>query len=183
MTAVNDDLDKIARDEADLAARKARLGVDQPESPTVIDVDADGNVTAPSTAVVVPDEPEPWPHEVLRDFYGEDWEVRQPSEQALAAFALSSGKYIPQKLQNPPDQKPSVQKLPVVTGVAWVIVAVVEIASAAVPLIIPGAEPVEVSVATVDIETDATPDIDPGGAGSPLPNQPPSHVPSQLNIV
>lgn len=100
MTAVNDDLDKIARDEADLAARKARLGVDQPESPTVIDVDADGNVTAPSTAVVVPDEPEPWPHEVLRDFYGEDWEVRQPSEQALAAFALSSGKYIPQKLQN-----------------------------------------------------------------------------------
>lgn len=99
MTSFNDDPAKIARDEADLAERKRRLGLEKTDGPEVIEIDESGEVKA-ETAVATVDEPEPWQHEILADFYGEDWEVRKPSEQALAGFALASGKYVPQKLQN-----------------------------------------------------------------------------------
>lgn len=98
MTAFTDDLSKIERDEADLAERKRRLGLEKSDEPTVIDIDETGEIKD-SDELAVP-EKEPWPHEILADFYGEDWEVRKPSEQALAGFALAAGKYVPQKLQN-----------------------------------------------------------------------------------
>lgn len=98
MTTFADDPAKIARDEADLAERKRRLGLEKTDEPTVIDLDETGEIKD-SDELAVP-EKEPWPHEILADFYGEDWEVRKPSEQALAGFALAAGKYVPQKLQN-----------------------------------------------------------------------------------
>ncbi|TCN51783.1 hypothetical protein EV641_109174 [Rhodococcus sp. SMB37] len=99
MTAFSDDPAKIARDEADLAERKRKLGLEKSDAPEVIDLDESGEV-APAASAVAVAEKEPWAHELLTDFYGEDWEVRKPTEQALAGFALAAGKYVPQKLQN-----------------------------------------------------------------------------------
>lgn len=97
MSAFQEDPAKIARDEAELAERKNRLGLEGADAPEVIEVTEDGQIATPTTVAVA--EKEPWPHEILADFYGEDWEVRKPTEQALAGFALASGKYVPQKLQ------------------------------------------------------------------------------------
>lgn len=98
--ALGDDAEKIARDEADLAERKRKLGIEPDENQLTIDVDEEGNVAPASTEIANPEDVKaPWLFEHI-DFYGEQWEVRKPSQQALAAFALSSGKYIPQKLQN-----------------------------------------------------------------------------------
>jgi hypothetical protein len=55
--------------------------------------------TADASAVAVPDGPMPWEHQKI-DFHGDVLEYRRPTQQALAAFALSSGKYIPQTQQN-----------------------------------------------------------------------------------
>lgn len=80
---------------ADLeAALAAKRGTDP------IVVDSDGEVIAePGTDLATPDAPPPWAHQTI-EFYGDDLEVRKPSEQALAGFSLASGKYVPQKLQN-----------------------------------------------------------------------------------
>ena len=53
----------------------------------------------PAATVAVPDGPMPWEHEKI-DFHGDVLEYRRPTQQALAAFALSSGKYIAQEKQN-----------------------------------------------------------------------------------
>lgn len=99
MTAFTDDPQKIARDEADLAERKRRLGLEKSDELDVLDLDESGELK-PLAADVAVVEKEPWPHAILEGFHGENWEVRQPTEQALAGFALASGKYVPQKLQN-----------------------------------------------------------------------------------
>lgn len=83
----------IEREEALVAKRKAELLARRPEGPQIVEMDENGNVLA------VPEEA-PWEHEMLEDFFGEDFEVRRPTAQALAAFSLCSGKYINQKMQN-----------------------------------------------------------------------------------
>lgn len=100
MTAFSDDPAKIARDEAELAARKRKLGLEKDDSPEVIDIDESGEIAPAADSDVAVAEKEPWAHQELTDFYGENWEVRKPTEQALAGFALAAGKYVPQKLQN-----------------------------------------------------------------------------------
>lgn len=40
-----------------------------------------------------------WPHDII-EMYGEQWQVRIPTQQALTAVTLSSGRYIPQQVQN-----------------------------------------------------------------------------------
>lgn len=45
------------------------------------------------------DTPLPWEHQSL-EFYGDKLEVRKPTQQALAAFGLASGKYVPAEIQN-----------------------------------------------------------------------------------
>ncbi|WAB09528.1 hypothetical protein SEA_WOOPER_25 [Gordonia phage Wooper] len=40
-----------------------------------------------------------WPHDTL-EFKGDTLEVRAPTEQAMAAFSLASGKYVPMQVKN-----------------------------------------------------------------------------------
>lgn len=40
-----------------------------------------------------------WPHETINAF-DEEWQVRVPAQNALTAISLSSGKYVPQQVQN-----------------------------------------------------------------------------------
>ncbi|UOW93009.1 hypothetical protein SEA_CAIB_25 [Gordonia phage CaiB] len=40
-----------------------------------------------------------WPHDTL-EFKGDVLEVRAPTEQAMAAFSLASGKYVPMQVKN-----------------------------------------------------------------------------------
>lgn len=49
--------------------------------------------------LVAGDEQPVWSHDRI-DYLGESWEVRKPQPQALAAFALASGKYISPEMQN-----------------------------------------------------------------------------------
>lgn len=53
----------------------------------------------PSVDLVKTDEPPTWPHDTV-EFMDDVWEVKKPQPQALAAFALASGKYITPKMQN-----------------------------------------------------------------------------------
>lgn len=57
------------------------------------------DLAEPGTTIAKPDGPMPWEHQSI-EFYGETLEVRKPTDQALAAFGLASGKYMPQELQN-----------------------------------------------------------------------------------
>lgn len=84
--------DELRRDEAALAAKREAVEKLRLQGEAVV-LDEHGNVV-PSDAP-----PVPWPHDVL-DFMGEEFEIRRPSAQALAAFSLSSGKYISQDMQN-----------------------------------------------------------------------------------
>lgn len=44
-------------------------------------------------------EPESWPHETI-EFKGDTLEVRKPTQQALAAFSLSTSKYVSAETRN-----------------------------------------------------------------------------------
>lgn len=52
-----------------------------------------GPGTAPARAVDV------WPYDTV-ELFDETWEVRIPAPQALTAVTLSSGRYVPQNVQN-----------------------------------------------------------------------------------
>lgn len=47
----------------------------------------------------LPTKEPPWEHDTI-DYLDETWEVKKPQPQALAAFALASGKYITPEMQN-----------------------------------------------------------------------------------
>lgn len=53
----------------------------------------------PVTDLVKQDDDNVWPHDTV-EFMEDTWEVKKPQPQALAAFALASGKYITPKMQN-----------------------------------------------------------------------------------
>lgn len=80
--------DALRRQEEELA--RTRAEVERLRNGAEV-IDVDGMVVAPA--------PEPWKHETI-EFAGEEFEVRKPQPQALAAFSLASGKYIPQQMQN-----------------------------------------------------------------------------------
>lgn len=75
---------------ADIEARRKAA------AETVIDEDGAVEGVSDSTEVATV---EKWPHMTI-EYAGAEWQVRKPTEQALAAFSLSSGKYIPPKMQN-----------------------------------------------------------------------------------
>lgn len=85
-------------DEAALKKRREELGL---EDPIIISEEGDAVVVdkAESTEIAKPEDVEAWDHKTI-EFKGSKWNVRKPTEQALAAFSLSSGKYIPAKMQN-----------------------------------------------------------------------------------
>ena len=65
-----------------------------------VDVILPGEDTAKTSELAKTDDtPLPWEHQSV-EFYGDRLEVRKPTEQALAAFGLVSGKYMPMELQN-----------------------------------------------------------------------------------
>lgn len=88
---------KRAKLEAQLAALNTPETVD--EDGALVESGIEATVEEPGTDLVDPDAPVPWPH-LTMEFYGDTLEVRSPSDQALAAFSLASGKYIPPQIQN-----------------------------------------------------------------------------------
>lgn len=103
MTTPQDSAAKLDAEEAAIKRRRDNLERGRDTAATVRDTEPEPEVIAGgeySTDLVTPDdEPLPWEHRVI-EFYGEQLEVRKPTEQALAGFSLASGKYVPQKLQN-----------------------------------------------------------------------------------
>lgn len=86
--------DTKTRDErlAELDAQRREI-IDEDGAEVSAPASGDGPGTAPARAEDV------WPHETI-DMFGETWEVRAPAQQALTAVTLSSGKYVPQNVQN-----------------------------------------------------------------------------------
>lgn len=60
-------------------------------------LDEDGKPV--SAEVVKQEDTGEWPHDYV-EFMDEKWEAKKPKPQALAAFALASGKYITPTMQN-----------------------------------------------------------------------------------
>jgi hypothetical protein len=83
----------------EIAAARAAIAEAEAEAataaPTVIEEDG-SVVSAPSTEVALPDS---WAYETV-EFADRTWEVRKPTDQALAGFALASGRFIDQATQN-----------------------------------------------------------------------------------
>ncbi|UJE15678.1 hypothetical protein SEA_LIGMA_23 [Gordonia phage Ligma] len=67
----------------------------EPQPPT--DEALDGEIVR-TDEVAVPGET-PWEHELL-EFKGDTLEVRAPSDQALTAFSLASGRFVPMDIKN-----------------------------------------------------------------------------------
>ncbi|WP_182349320.1 hypothetical protein [Tomitella gaofuii] len=84
-------MDDLTQREQDLAAREAKLT--ERESQVI---NEDGT-TATDTAPARPEDV--WAHDTI-DLFGETWQVIAPTQQAMTALTLSSGKYVPQQLQN-----------------------------------------------------------------------------------
>lgn len=87
MSETMDDLDA---QQQRINAERERLQHDGP----VIDETGEGQTeTAPARSQDV------WPHDTIEAF-SEEWQVRVPTQNALTAISLSSGKYVPQQVQN-----------------------------------------------------------------------------------
>ncbi|WAB09201.1 hypothetical protein SEA_LITTLEMUNCHKIN_25 [Gordonia phage LittleMunchkin] len=69
-----------------------------PSEPGVIDGALEGDVVR-KDEVALPGEEKPWGHELL-EFKGDTLEVRAPTDQALTAFSLASGRYVPMEIKN-----------------------------------------------------------------------------------
>lgn len=87
------DLKLTDQELADIEARR------KANAETVIDEDGGVAVEVEETKSTEVAKVAEWPHMTIK-YADAEWQVRKPSEQALAAFSLSSGKYIPAKMQN-----------------------------------------------------------------------------------
>lgn len=79
--------------------RATRLAELDRERARIIDQDGAEDPTA-APADTAPARPQDvWPHDTI-DAYGEVWQVRVPTEQAITAVSLASGRFIPMQMQN-----------------------------------------------------------------------------------